>query len=647
MCGIAGFFERRGHSDGDAEIRVNRMADTLSHRGPDDSGAWIDAAAGIALGHRRLSIIDLSPLGAQPMVSADDRYVISFNGEVYNFQDLRTELESLGHRFRGGSDTEVMLGACMQWGPEQAVRRFVGMFAFALWDRRDRSLRLVRDRLGVKPLYWSLRNDVLLFGSELKALMAHPTWQGEVDREALAAFVRHGYVPGPAAIFRGVHKLQPGTILTLRTGGEPKLEAYWSLHAVIDGGGDGAAIDEEEALDQLDAQLKEAVRIRMIADVPLGAFLSGGIDSSTIVALMQAQSNRPIRTFSVGFHEKGYDEAQYARSVASHLNTDHTELYVSPRDALDVVPRLPEWFDEPFADSSQIPTYLISRLTRPHVTVALSGDGGDELFAGYPRYRLIDSLWRRAQLLPAAVRRQIGAALRAVPPGVLDRVDGFLPRGLRVMNPGDKIHRVASTIGERSADAMFAELSAVYAGSATLVPGSCGRLNVNSILDAPATLTAFISRMQYHDSVSYLPDDILTKVDRCSMAVSLETRGPLLDQRLTEFVWSLPLKYKLRGGESKYLLRRLLYRYVPRQIVDRPKMGFSVPVGNWLRGPLRDWADALLTPRRLDTEGFFATADVRRLWLEHQSGRANRDNVLWHILMFQAWHERYRPTQRL
>ena len=642
MCGIAGFLDLAAATGADElAARAKAMATTIAHRGPDDSGVWVDAPAGIALGHRRLSIVDLSPLGHQPMHSADGRYVISFNGEVYNFPDLRTELEALGHRFNGGSDTEVMLEAFSAWGLERALGRFVGMFAFALWDRQTRTLHLVRDRLGVKPLYWALINGHLLFGSELKALMAHPAWRGAIDPEAAAAFVRHSYVPGPATIFRDVHKLQPGSMLALGPDGVPKIESYWSLSEVIDRPRNDA-IGEAEALDQLDLLLRDATRRRMIADVPLGAFLSGGIDSSTVVALMQAQSNRRVRTFSIGFHEKEYDEAPYAKAVAQHLGTDHTELYVGAREALDVVPRLADWFDEPFADSSQIPTFLVSRMTREHVTVALSGDGGDELFAGYPRYGLAESLWRRIGGVPATVRCTAGSLIRGIPEPLLDRAAGLMPTRLRPQSFGRKAHRLGALLGLPADDALHAELAAVWPYETQIVPGATGKLRIAPEPGLSARLPDFVSRMQYYDTLTYLPDDILVKVDRCSMAVALEARAPFLDYRVAELVWSLPPRMKRRNGESKWLLRRLLDRYVPRRLIERKKMGFSVPTAAWLRGPLRDWGRDLLAPARIAADGLFDAAEVSRLWDEHQSGRANRETVLWNILMFQAWRERYR-----
>ena len=643
MCGIAGFLDASAASAAaEAMARVEAMTGAIAHRGPDDSGTFVDAEAGIALGHRRLSIIDLSPLGHQPMTSADGRFVITYNGEVYNFAELRAELDALGHRFRGGSDTEVMLAAFLAWGVERAVTRFVGMFAIGLWDRQARTLHLIRDRIGVKPLYWCCHRGVVLFGSELKALMAHPAWRAEIDIEAAAAFVRYSYVPTPATIFRDVHKLAPGTILTVRAGEAPRIAPYWRLRDAVDGGAHHPFGDEREAADELERILRDSVRGRMIADVPLGAFLSGGIDSSTVVALMQAQSNSKVRTFSIGFREPAYDEAQHAKAVAAHLGTDHTELYVTAREAIDVVPHLPEWFDEPFADSSQIPTYLVSAMTRKHVTVALSGDGGDELFAGYPRYRIVDKVWRRLGMAPRGLRGALGAALGKIPEPVLDRLFALAPAQLRPLNAGSKVHRLSPLLSAPTVDSLHIELAAIWGDERRLVPASTGACRLRAEPDLADTVPDPVSRMQYYDTLTYLPDDIMTKVDRCSMAVALEAREPMLDHRLVEFAWKLPPRFKFDDGQSKRLLRRVLHRYVPPELVERPKMGFSIPLASWLRGDLRPWADDLLAPARLAADGIFAAAEVRRLWDQHQTGAANRENVLWNVLMFQAWKAHYR-----
>jgi len=651
MCGLTGFWETTARrTKADLCRTVQEMAGTLRHRGPDDGGEWAEARAGVALGFRRLAIVDLSPAGHQPMESASERYVIAFNGEVYNFEALRRELAGQGAAppFRGHSDTEVMLAAIEAWGLEAAVKRFVGMFAFALWDRQERVLHLVRDRLGIKPLYYGWAGDTLLFGSELKALRAHPAFRPEIDRDVLTLLLRHNYIPAPYSIYKGVQKLPPGTILTLAGGNGPGAAPpvpYWSVRdAAAAGLADPFSGSEAEAADQLDALLREAVGMRMVADVPLGAFLSGGVDSSTVVALMQAQSSRPVRTFSIGFREAGYDEAPFAREVAGHLGTDHTELYVSPEDAQAVIPTLPTLYDEPFADSSQIPTFLVSELARRHVTVSLSGDGGDELFAGYNRYFVGRSVWNRMRWMPPALRRAAGGTLAAMPPRTTDalagRINPLLPRSLRHGGLSSKVAKTAAILGADCPDAMYETLVSHWMDPASLVLGADG--------EPPTALTGtdrwtgpadFTQRMMYMDLMSYLPDDILAKVDRASMAVSLEARVPLLDHRVVEFAWRLPLSLSLRGGQGKWLLRQVLYRYVPREMIERPKMGFGIPIDAWLRGPLRPWAEALLDERRLRDEGFFDPAPIRAKWHEHLSGRRNWQYHLWDVLMFQAWHE--------
>ncbi len=673
MCGIAGFIDTPCDK-AEAELRatVLGMADALRHRGPDDGGAWVDAAAGVALGHRRLAVIDLSPEGRQPMPSACGRYVIVFNGEIYNFADLRRELAGLGHRFRGHSDTEVMLAAISRWGVEPAVERFNGMFAFALWDRRERRLVLARDRLGEKPLYYGWTGGVFLFGSELKALRAHPAFRGEVDRDALALYLRHNYIPTPYAIYKGVFKLPPGTMLTVdprNAGAVPEPKPYWSARAAAERGvAEPYPWSEAEAADELDGRLREAVRLRMVADVPLGAFLSGGIDSSTVVALMQAQSGRPVKTFSIGFREAGYDEAEHARAVARHLGTDHTELYVTPEEAMAVIPRLPALYDEPFSDSSQIPTFLVSELARRHVTVSLSGDGGDELFGGYGRYLLCRDLWRRIGWLPAAGRRAVAAALAAVagwmpavgprgaaprvpdgarpaprvPDGAFVRPDRLLSRYGRPGRVGDKLRKLAEVLAADSPEALYRRLVSHWKAPDRVVPGAVEPPTALTDRRRWADVPELVARLMYLDTISYLPDDILVKVDRASMGVSLEARVPLLDHRLVEFAWRLPLAMKIRDGQGKWLLRQVLYRYVPKELVDRPKMGFGVPIGAWLRGPLRDWAESLLDERRLRQEGYFDPRPIREKWMEHLSGKHDWQYYLWDILMFQAWLEEER-----
>ncbi|MBI4507235.1 MAG: asparagine synthase (glutamine-hydrolyzing) [Chloroflexi bacterium] len=646
MCGIAGFVDlARATGAPVLQATAEAMAETLAHRGPDDRGVWIDAAAGVALGHRRLAIIDLSPEGHQPMLSASGRYAVVYNGEIYNFQALRAELARLGCTFRGHSDTEVLLAAVAQWGVFAALQRFNGMFAFVLWDRVERTLYLARDRLGEKPLYYGWMGQVFLFGSELKALRAHPAFRADVSRDALALYLTYNYIPAPYAIYRGAAKLPPGTLLALRAANgsaRPTPHAYWSVREAAERGvADPWRGSSVEAAAYLDALLRDAVKLRMVADVPLGAFLSGGIDSSTVVALMQAQSERPVRTFSIGFLEAGYNEAEHAKAVARHLGTDHTELYITPAEAMAVIPRLPRLYDEPFADSSQIPTFLVSELARRHVTVSLSGDGGDELFLGYPRYVWGRRIWQRIGWLPVPLRTAAAAALTALPAdawdALLGRLGPLLPREVRGREPGHKLHRLAEVLAVARPEALYERLMAHWSAPERVVPGAATLPTVLSDTRRWAALPDFTQRMMYFDMAMYLPDDILAKVDRVSMGVGLEARVPLLDHRVVELAWRLPLALKLRDGQGKWLLRQVLYRYVPRALIERPKMGFGVPVGAWLRGPLRAWAEALLAERRLRDEGFFDPQPIRSCWAEHLGGTRNWQYHLWDVLMFQAW----------
>jgi asparagine synthase (glutamine-hydrolysing) len=636
-----------GLGDG-AAVTLKAMTDAIVHRGPDDEGLWFDSAAGVALGHRRLSILDLSPAGHQPMVSASGRYVIVYNGEVYNHHDLRAELESLGAApsWRGHSDTEVLLAAIDHWGIKDTLKRLNGMFAFALWDRAERCLYLARDRLGEKPLYYGQSGGVFLFGSELKALTAHPDFKREIDRSALTLLLRHNYIGAPRSIWRGINKLPPAHYLVIRGGGGDvgAPVSYWDFSSIAEAGARAPRPNGPELVDELEMLLKDAVGRRMEADVPLGAFLSGGVDSSTIVALMQAQSSRPVRTFSIGFHEQGYNEAVHAKAVAAHLGTDHTEFYVTAEDALAVIPKLPVMWDEPFSDSSQIPTYLVSQLTRQHVTVSLSGDGGDELFAGYNRYFLVTRLWQQISILPAPLRCLAASLLRS--PGTVslaNAVSGALPARYRQKALGDRLPKLAQLFEMESLEALYRLLISHWDKPDEIVLDA--RESETLLLKSAPDFKDFRQKMMYLDTLTYLPDDILAKVDRASMAVSLEARVPFLDHRVVEFAWRLPMSANIRGTTGKHLLRQVLYRHVPRELIDRPKMGFGVPIDAWLAGPLRDWAEDLLDERRLRNEGFFDPAPIRRLWEEHKSGKRRWHYYLWDILMFQAWwQEQKRAT---
>jgi asparagine synthase (glutamine-hydrolysing) len=627
------------------------MIGAIQHRGPDDSGVWIDAERGVALGHRRLSIVDLSPNGHQPMSSGSGRFVMVFNGEIYNHRALRAEIDVArsadATQWRGHSDTEVMLAAFERWGVPDAITRFNGMFAFALYDRQERTLHLARDRFGEKPLYYGWLGSSFVFGSELKALKAHPAWRGEIDRGAVALYVRHAYVPAPYSIYTGIHKLPPAHVLSvplsLTSGELPQPQAYWSAKAMAEQGihrpFEGS---DAEAIASLDTLLRDAVAMRMEADVPLGAFLSGGIDSSLVVALMQAQSRRPVKTFTIGFHEAAYNEAQHADTVARHLGTEHTQLYVSEAEALSVIPLLPTIYDEPFSDSSQIPTYLVSKMTRQHVTVALSGDGGDELFGGYNRYLWGRYIWGKVSWIQKSIRAGMARALLGLSVDSWDRVFAsvrpVLPRALHASLPGDKVHKVAGVLAAPSAEAMYRGLVSFWDPQVAVLHAS----EPPTALTRPgswAEVPDLIQRMMFLDQISYLPDDILAKVDRASMAVSLEARVPLLDHRVAEFAWKLPVAMKMRQGQGKWPLLQVLYKYVPRELVERPKMGFGVPLDTWLRGQLREWAEHLLDETRLRSEGYLDAGLVRRRWHEHLTGRRNWQYQLWIVLMFEAWLE--------
>lgn len=648
MCGFAGLLTRVPTAVPDLRRQAERMGAALAHRGPDDEGAWSDDSAGVALAFRRLAILDLSPMGHQPMASPSGRFTMVFNGEVFNFGDLRRELEARGVGFRSRSDTEVILAGFEAWGIRDALQRFVGMFALAVWDARERTLTLARDRLGIKPLFVSQHRGLVLFGSELKALMQHPGFDRTLDLDAVAHFLRYLYITGPATIFAHTRKVPPGHLLTLRpdagTVAEPA--PYWSLaEAAARGRAAPFAGTDAEAVEELDRRLREAIGLRMIADVPLGAFLSGGVDSSTVVALMQAQNSGPVRTYSIAFQDPDYNEADCARAVAAHLGTDHHQIDVTGDDVLALVPRMAEVYDEPLADTAQLPLTLMCATARPRVTVALSGDGGDEIFAGYTRYLRGEGLSRRIEAMPGLLRRGLarGAGMLARPGGnpVLRAAAAFGGVALRERAPGERLAKLARLLRETEVSGMYRALMSVWDDPARLVPGASGSADrLLEIMQGQAE-PDLLRRMQLADQLTYLPDDQLAKVDRASMACGLEVRVPLLDHRVVEFSWTLPRRMLVRDGQGKWLLRRVLDRYVPRALIDRPKMGFSVPIDRWLRGPLRTWADELLDPAALERDGLLHAAPIRAAWADLCDGRGEVGLGLWAVVMLQAWRQRW------
>lgn len=660
MCGIAGYLDPLlSVNDSDAACIIQRMSRTIVHRGPDDGGCFTDAVNGIALTNRRLAVVDLSPHGRQPMRSACGRYVLVFNGEIYNHRDLRSDLIQAGgaSHFQGHSDTETLLEAAVFWGLKEALRRSVGMFALALWDSHQRVLTLARDRIGEKPLYYGWSNGIFLFGSELKALRAHPRWEGTIDRNAEALYFQFGYVPGPRSIYAGIGKLPAGTIAVLgplawtaQTPSPPALaehllrdpngrvqtsfEPYWSADSIARSSTTRVLLNDSDATAELDRLLRRTVGRQLLADVPVGTLLSGGIDSSVVTAIAQAESALPVRTFTIGLENRAYDESEHAAAVARHLGTDHTSLTVSPRDALDVIPHLPAVYDEPFADSSGIPTFLVSRLARTKVTVALSGDGGDEMFGGYNRHYWVNAFWRRMKGVPVPTKRLAAAILLLARPeawtaalGVLAKVSPSLFRhGLA----GEKMHKLAGALATESPFGMY---EALTTGRWPRKKGTPTRLDAYDCLNE----LSVSEQIMFLDVMTYLPDDILVKVDRASMAVSLETRAPFLDHEVVEFAWSLPIGQKIRAKTGKWLLREVLYKYVPRELIDRPKMGFGIPVSEWLRGPLREWAESLLTPEKLLRQEAVEPALIVRRWKEHLSGARNWTEAIWCVLVYQAW----------
>ena len=644
MCGITGFIEYRGGSADDLARLCQRMTDTITHRGPDGEGVWVDPNFPVAIGHRRLSIIDLSEAGAQPMVSASGRYVLAFNGEIYNFRRLREEPGIRDYPFQGHSDSEVILATIEHLGAEKAISRLEGMFAVSLWDREECSLWLARDRVGKKPLYYGWCNNSFLYGSELKALRRHPAFDDELDRDALGQYLQYGWVSQPNSIYRQIRKLPPGCLLKVPLGGEPwqaQPQQYWSAAEVAEQGERRPfAGSYEDAIDALEKTLREAVSDRMVADVELGALLSGGIDSSMIVALMQGLSDRPVKTFSIGFSEKAYNEAEYAKAVANSLKTDHYEMYVTPQQALGVVEQLPHIYDEPFADSSQIPTYLVSKLAREQLKVVLTGDGGDEQMAGYRRYRNCLKLWRNVQSVPGPIREAMRPVTRSMGAGSLRWANRYIQKGTTAPGWTRKLAKISQRSENWDAKSIQQILANKFNGGLTIDQFVAGAQTPLTPLTDPAhwpDVEDPLLAMLHYDYTGYLSDDILVKVDRASMAVGLEARAPLLDQRVLELVWSLPRGYLFDGEVGKRVLRDLLMRHVPRKLIDRPKRGFSVPVKEWLVGPLRDWAEDLLSEQRLREQGIFEVGRVREAWQQNLHGWANHSELLWSLLMFQAW----------
>lgn len=636
MCGFAGFITNsEGFDSEKLRMTASRMNSVLDHRGPDDSGIWIDQEVGIALGHRRLSIIDLSSEGRQPMISSNGRYVICYNGEIYNYREIQKKVEEISGdlNLRGHSDTEVVLKAIEVWGLSKTLAELVGMYSIALWDRLEHTLYLVRDRMGEKPLYYTHIGKCLIFGSELKSLKEHPSFVGRIDRNSLALYMRYNYIPSPYTIYENVYKLLPGSMLTFKVNSRSlDVKTYWSLkEKTVDGLNNKITLNETQAIDELDQLLKQSISQQMIADVTIGSFLSGGIDSSTVTAIMQTQSSKPVKTFSIGFNESKYNEAIYAKEISSFLGTDHTELYVEPHQAMEVIPKLPLLYDEPFADASQIPTYLVSKLAKNNVSVALSGDGGDELFCGYRRYILGEKLSNRLNTIPWNIRILTSNLLRFPSIETWDKILSMSQLS------GSQIYSLSIALKSRNFESVYQILVSLWKEPELLVLGASEPPTIFTDQNNTSGINGSIDKMMYIDMMSYLPDDILVKLDRASMGVSLESRVPFLDHRIVEFSWKLPMSYKIREGQSKWILRQVLNRYIPKKMMDRPKMGFGMPIDSWLRGPLREWAEELLDDNKLKKQGYFNNYLVRQKWNEHLTGKKDNQHYLWSILMFQAW----------
>lgn len=645
MCGFTGFYSKNTDITR-AELRAlcKNMTDTLNHRGPDGSGIWLDPDLPLALGHRRLSIIDLSENGAQPMVSYSERYVISFNGEIYNFLTLQKELEDAGVRFKGRSDTEVLLNAVEYWGLNLTLQKLNGMFAFALWDRKERELHIARDRMGKKPVYIGWAGNDLIFGSELKALRAHTDFDAKIDNEALQLFLQYSCVPAPHCIYQGVWALPAGFVFTMHTEHleakcdlQPLMKPYWQhLNSLKESREVRSMASDEDTIDAFEGLLEQCVKDRMISDVPLGAFLSGGIDSSAVVALMQKNSSTPIKTYSIGFSEQGFNEAEHAKSVAAHLGTDHHELYLSQQDALDILPMMAEMYDEPFGDISAIPTYLVSRFAREDVTVALSGDGGDEMLGGYNRHIKSPEIWQKKRTLPLFINNALAVFIQKIPVKTWDMLGGRYPQ------LGTRLHKASLILGSHSEEDIYTNLLSAWSSPPTKnKTEKIKTMRHQNEWLVDGSYLDLAEKMMYWDVLEYLPNDILTKVDRASMAVGLEARAPLLDKRIYDFAWRLPPNQKIRDGQGKWLLRQVLYRHVPQAMIDRPKQGFTMPVGDWMRGELKDWSDNLLSAQKLEQHGLLDGSAIRKIWEAHQRGEGDHAQKLWNILMFQSWAERW------